>query len=262
MKERKKKGYELREADRKLKQKEERRQMSKKEQKEARREDKRRKQKKRARNKEFARVTYVFVGLFLVMMGYLCYFNVVKSRDMIRNSHNARLDSLAERVVRGKILDKNGKVLAQTTTSEDGTETREYPYGNMFAHVVGYSDKGKSGLESEMNFELLTSNAFFLEKIAKEFKDEKNIGDNVVTTLDVDLQEAAYDALGSSKGAVVVLEPDTGKILAMVSKPDFDPGSVTENWESLNTNEEAVLLNRVTQGHYVPGSSFIIVTAL
>ena len=262
MKERKKKGYELREADRKLKQKEERRQMSKKEQKEARREDKRRKQKKRARNKEFARVTYVFVGLFLVMMGYLCYFNVVKSRDMIRNSHNARLDSLAERVVRGKILDKNGKVLAQTTTSEDGTETREYPYGNMFAHVVGYSDKGKSGLESEMNFELLTSNAFFLEKIAKEFKDEKNIGDNVVTTLDVNLQEAAYDALGSSKGAVVVLEPDTGKILAMVSKPDFDPGSVAENWESLNTNEEAVLLNRVTQGHYVPGSTFKIVTAL
>lgn len=64
-----------------------------------------------------------------------------------------------------------------------------------------------------MNFELLTSNAFFLEKIAKEFKDEKNIGDNVVTTLDVNLQEAAYDALGSSKGAVVVLEPDTGKTL-------------------------------------------------
>ena len=48
----------------------------------------------------------------------------------------------------------------------------------------------------------------------------------------------------------------------MVSKPDFDPGSVAENWESLNTNEEAVLLNRVTQGHYVPGSTFKIVTAL
>ena len=59
-----------------------------------------------------------------------------------------------------------------------------------------------------------------------------------------------------------MLEPDTGKILAMVSKPDFDPGSVAENWESLNTNEEAVLLNRVTQGHYVPGSTFKIVTAL
>ena len=210
MREGRKNGYEQREADRRMRQDIKRQNMTRKERKEAKKREKKRLKAKRARNKEFARVTYVFVGLFLVMMGYLCYFNVVKSRDMIRNSHNARLDSLAERVVRGKILDKNGKVLAQTTTSEDGTETREYPYGNMFAHVVGYSDKGKSGLESEMNFELLTSNAFFLEKIAKEFKDEKNIGDNVVTTLDVDLQEAAYDALGSSKGAVVVLEPDTG----------------------------------------------------
>ena len=70
------------------------------------------------------------------MMGYIAYFNVVKSREIIRNSHNARLDSLADRVVRGKILDKNGKVLAQTNVSEDGTEIREYPYGDMFAHVV------------------------------------------------------------------------------------------------------------------------------
>ena len=165
MKERKKKGYELREADRKLKQKEERRQMSKKEQKEARREDKRRKQKKRARNKEFARVTYVFVALFICMMGYISYFNVVKSRDIIRSPYNARQDSMADRVVRGKILDRTGKVLAQTNVAEDGTETREYPYGNMFAHVVGYTAQGKSGLESVENFELLTSNAFFLEKL-------------------------------------------------------------------------------------------------
>lgn len=262
MKERSRKSYELREADKKRRQKEERREMPKKERKKARKEDKRRAKKKRARNKEFARVTYVFVTLFLVMMGYICYFNVVESRDIIRNSHNARLDSLADRVVRGKILDKNGNILAQTNVAEDGTETREYPYGNMYAHVVGYTDKGKSGLEADMNFELLTSNAFFLEKIQKEFQDQKNIGDNVVTTLDTTLQEAAYDALGSSKGAVVVIEPDTGKILAMVSKPDFDPAAVASNWETLNANEEAILLNRATQGHYVPGSTFKLVTAL
>lgn len=196
------------------------------------------------------------------MMGYISYFNVVESRDFIRNSHNARLDSLADRVVRGKILDQNGNILAQTNVAEDGTETREYPYGDMFAHVVGYTDKGKSGLESEMNFELLTSNAFFLEKIQKEFQDQKNIGDNVVTTLDVTLQEAAYDALGSSKGAVIVMEPDTGRILAMVSKPDFNPETVASNWEELNENEDGILLNRVTQGHYVPGSTFKLVTTL
>ncbi len=205
----------------------------------------------------------MFVALFIAMMGYIAYFNVVESRDMIRSPYNVRQDSFAERVVRGKILDRNGKVLAQTNVAEDGTETREYPYGNMFAHVVGYTANGKTGLESLENFELLTSNAFFLEKIKQEFQDEKNIGDNVVTTLDTELQEAAYDALGSYRGAVVVMEPSTGKILAMVSKPDFDPNTVAENWESLSTDSEnSALLNRATQGQYAPGSTFKIVTAL
>ncbi len=196
------------------------------------------------------------------MMGYIAYFNVVESRDMIRSPYNTRQDSYADRVVRGKILDRTGKILAQTNVSDDGTEKREYPYGNMFSHVVGYTAKGKSGLESVGNFELLTSNAFFLEKLQKEFQDQKNIGDNVVTTLDVDLQQAAYNALGSKKGAVVVMEPDTGKILAMVSKPDFDPNSVAENWDSLNSGEESVLFNRATQGKYAPGSTFKVITTL
>lgn len=204
----------------------------------------------------------MFVAIFLVMMGYIAYFNVERSREVIRSPYNARQDSYADRVVRGKILDRTGKVLAETSVAEDGTETREYPYGKMFAHVVGYTTNGKSGLESVGNFELLTSNAFFLEKLQKEFQDKKNIGDNVVTTLDVDLQQAAYDALGSSKGAVVVIEPDTGKILAMVSKPDFDPNTVADNWESLNSGDESVLLNRATQGKYAPGSTFKVVTLL
>ena len=184
------------------------------------------------------------------------------SEMCIRDSYNARQDSYADRVVRGKILDKDGNVLAQTNVSEDGTETREYPYGNMFAHVVGYSVQGKSGLESVENFELLTSNAFFLEKIKNEFQDKKNMGDSVVTTLNLELQEAAYDALGNYKGAVVVMEPSTGKILAMVSKPDFDPNTVAENWDFLNTDQDSVLLNRATQGQYAPGSTFKVVTAL
>lgn len=195
-------------------------------------------------------------------MGYITYFQVARSRDIIRSPYNARQDSYADRVVRGKILDKDGNVLAQTNVSEDGTETREYPYGNMFAHVVGYSVQGKSGLESVENFELLTSNAFFLEKIKNEFQDKKNMGDSVVTTLNLELQEAAYDALGNYKGAVVVMEPSTGKILAMVSKPDFDSNTVAENWDFMNTDQDSVLLNRATQGQYAPGSTFKVVTAL
>lgn len=196
------------------------------------------------------------------MMGYISYFNVAKSREVIRSPYNGRLDSYADRVVRGKILDKSGKILADTKVLEDGTEVREYPYGSMFAHVVGYADKGKSGLESIANFELLTSNAFFLEKLVTEFQDKKNIGDNVVSTLDVTLQEAAYKSLGNSKGAVIVMEPSTGKILAMVSKPDFNPSKISSQWDSLNSSEESVLLNRATQGLYAPGSTFKVVTLL
>lgn len=205
----------------------------------------------------------MFVALFIGMMGYIAYFNVVKGSEIVRSPYNARQDSMAERIVRGKILDKNGNVLAQTNVSEDGTETREYPYGNMFAHVVGYVDQGKTGIEALSNIDLLTSNSFFLNKIKNEFQDKKNMGDNVVTTLDAGLQEAAYDALGGYRGAVVVMEPSTGKILAMVSKPDFDPAGVADNWDYLSTDEEnSALLNRATQGQYAPGSTFKVVTAL
>lgn len=213
-------------------------------------------------NKEFARVTYMFVTLFLVMIGYLVYFNVVKSKEVINSPYNVRQDLLADRVVRGKIVDNKGEVLAQTVTDESGRETREYPYGDMFTHVVGYASKGKYGLESVQNFNLLTSNAFFLEKLAKEFQGEKNIGDTVVSTLDADLQQAAYKALGNNKGAAVVMEASTGKILAMVSKPTFNANMVEENWGALNSDPDSSLLNRATLGQYAPGSTFKLVTVL
>ena len=171
------------------------------------------------------------MALFLVMMGYIVYFNAVRSKAIINSPYNVRLDSMADRVVRGKILDQEGNVLAETVVSEDGTETRKYPHGDMFAHVVGYDVMGKSGLESTENFHLLTSNAFFLERVVKEIREEKNIGDNIVTTLDTKLQKKAYDALGNYKGAVMVMEASTGKVLAMVSKPTFNPNTITEDWE-------------------------------
>ena len=175
----------------------------------------------------------MFVGLFLVLLGYIGYFQVKKSQDIIRSPYNARQNSNAKRVTRGTIVDKNGNVLAKTDTAADGSETREYPYGNAFAHVVGYNVQGKSGIESLGNYDLLTSDENFLIKLKNEFQDKKNMGNTVVTTLDADLQEAAYQALGDKKGAVVAMEPKTGKILAMVSKPDFDPNTVEENWNSL-----------------------------
>ena len=74
--------------------------------------------------------------------------------------------------------------MAQTIVGEDGTETRYYPYGSMFAHAVGYDSNGKSGIESFGNFSLLRSHAFFLEQVLNGIQDKKNQGDNIVTTLD------------------------------------------------------------------------------
>jgi len=220
---------------------------------------------KKFRNKEFARVTYLFVTLFLALMSYIVYFNIVRAKTIVNSPYNERQDAFADRVIRGSIVDRNGNVLAQTSVGEDGSETRSYPYGAAFAHVVGYSypSTGKSGLESVENFELLTSNAFFVEKLMNEFKDEKNMGDTVVTTLDADLQQAAYNALGANKGAVVVMEAGTGKILSMVSNPTFDPNTVEADWAALNADDtNSPMLNRATQGQYAPGSTFKVVTAL
>lgn len=210
-------------------------------------------------------MTYFFVILFMALMVYLVYFNVFEAKKIVNSPYNERQDNFADRVVRGKITDRNGNVLAQTQIAEDGSETREYPYGSLFAHVIGYSSSqfGKTGLESMANFELLTSNAFFVEKVKHEFQNQKNMGDTVVTTLDAGLQQAAYDALGENRGGIFVMEPATGKILAMVSKPDYNPNEVDDVWYVLNSDEEnSPFLNRVTQGLYCPGSTFKIVTAL
>lgn len=219
--------------------------------------------KKTSTDKSILFVTYIMVGLFVGLMGYFGYFLQVQSETVINNSYNARLDSFSDRIIRGEILSNDGTVLAKTNVAEDGTEVREYPYGSLFAHVVGYSDQGKTGLESLANFYLLSSHMNLVEQAVNELSDTKNLGDQVVTTLDVGLQQAASDALGDRRGAVVVMEPDTGKILAMVSKPGFDPNQLSSQWESLisGDNTEAQLLNRAAQGVYPPGSTFKIVTA-
>ena len=91
---------------------------------------------------------------------------------------------------------------------------------------------------------------------------KKNPGDNVYTTLDVHIQQVANDQLDIYRGAIIVTEVSTGKILAMVSHPDFDPNTIPEIWDDLIDNDSStVLLNRATQGLYPPGSTFKIVTA-
>ncbi len=219
--------------------------------------------KKKKRGAAYIFVSYAFVLIFLLLVAHLIYFNV-KLKDDIQNSpFNKRQNSAAEYIIRGKIKSGDGETLAETEMDEDGHERRVYPKGRVYAHVVGYDSHGKSGIESRTNYQLLTSHSNPLDQIINEFKGEKNPGDTVVTTLDSSLQKVAYEALGDYRGAIVALDPETGAIRAMVSKPDFDPNEIADAWDSITADSSnSQLLNRATQGLYAPGSTFKIVTAL
>ena len=205
---------------------------------------------------------YLFLAVFLSMMIYFVYFQVCKSESFINSPYNSLQDLFSDHVIRGDIASADGKVLATTKVSADGTQTRSYPQGRMFAHAVGYAVNGKAGLENQENFSLLRSHEFFLKRIADDISDKKAQGDTVVTTLDAQIQQVAYKSLGNYQGAVIVMEPDTGKIIAMVSKPDYDPNTVKKDWSSLTAEGSTVLYNRATQGKYAPGSVFKILTTL
>ena len=217
-----------------------------------------------------------FAVVFAALFGWMCfYFTRTAIADKVKlfdNDYNKRDELLETRNRRGSIYASDEETLlasTETDLDEDGNvvQVRNYPFGNMYAHVVGYSKMGGSGLEEYFKYDLLHSNLPLSDKVRydnKENAEEKLYpGNNLITTLDPVLQEACYDAMGSYEGAVIVTEPGTGKVLAMVSKPDYDPNRIVENWDSLiSDNESGTLLNRVTQGLYPPGSTFKIVDCI
>ena len=215
------------------------------------------------RNIQMNTVAICYSIVFVAMAGYLVRFILVDSNTVVNNAYNAtRQEIVAAKTIRGDIVAADGTVLATTETTED-EETRVYPFGSYFSHVIGYASNGKMGIEKNANMYLVSSNISLNDKLADDIADEKHMGNTVYTTFNVDLQKAAYDALGVYDGAVVVTEPSTGKILAMVSKPDFDPNEIEAQWDTLIKKEgSSVLVNRATQGLYPPGSTFKIFTAL
>lgn len=219
---------------------------------------------KNVSRKTILSIVYIFVGLFVLMMGYFTYFLLAKSEGVINSTYNLRHDILAKRVVRGKIMSADGEVLAETITDEEENEVRGYPYGDMYAHVVGRVMRGRSGIEEAENITLLTSYSNSTGAIYNDIIGVKNPGNNVVATVNHELTKVAYDALGDDRGAVVAIDPKTGKILVMVSKPSYDPNEIDANWESLFQDEdnESPLLNRASQGLYPPGSTFKVISAL
>ena len=211
-------------------------------------------------NQEYNVVTYIFMVIFGAMILYMVYFLAFKSEDFINNEYNGLQTLFEEDVVKGDIITSDGYVIAETVVDAEGNSSRKYPYSEMFAHVTGYSSNVRTGLEKQLNFTLLRSNTFFVEQLMCELTNEKKMGDNVISSIRYDLQEAAYKALGRYDGAVIVMEPSTGKILAMVSKPTYNPNTIDKDWESLQ--EGSALYNRATQGQYTPGSIFKMMTLL
>ncbi len=215
------------------------------------------------KKRELWTIVYVFLAIFVAMTGYFVYEVQLGARAVVNDSHNTRKKDLAKQVIRGTIYAADGTVLAEEALDAEHNEIRNYPYRELFAHVVGFSQVGTTGVENAADIDLLTSNAPVSERLQKEMAGVRNTGDRIYTSLRPDLQMAAYQALGTYKGAAIVMEAKTGRILAMVSKPDFDPNTVSENWAEISEDEEeSPLVNRATQGLYPPGSVFKIVTLL
>lgn len=210
-------------------------------------------------------ISYFFLLVLIGLIAYLVYFHFSESRSFENSSYNRRrIELLSEKYIRGSIYSADGEILSYTDCLS-GKDVRVYPYSNVFSHVIGYSDNGGSGLEGAYHSVLLSSHTNIVSRARSLISGERINGDNIYTTLNSSLQQYCYNALGNNKGAVVIMDVETGAVLAMVSKPDYDPNDIVNNWDyytSDNDAVESILLNRATQGLYPPGSTFKIITAL
>lgn len=216
-------------------------------------------------NKKIIHVLILLCFMFLSILVYLTYFEVFQKDKIVSNSYNRRQWQQEDTTLRGSILDRNGVVLANSTMNEEKQE-RIYPYSNLYSQVIGYNSRsyGKSLLEAQYNKELLNiSELSPVLNLKNKLTGDQKTGNNLVLTLDHNLQVKANELIGDRNGAVVVMRPNTGELLAMVSKPDFDPSStkLSQNWQVMVESASHVFLPRATQGLYAPGSTFKVLTA-
>ncbi|HKX47786.1 MAG TPA: penicillin-binding protein 2 [Gaiellaceae bacterium] len=226
-------------------------------------------------NPQIVRLTYVALILVAVLVVMTTYWQTWAAASLAERQDNSIRRVAEFSIDRGLIFSfEPRKRLARNRQRVIDGRTlffRRYPYGPLAAHVVGYSTVGRSrtGLERSLNDFLTASNSSLstvFDKTLDELRGKPVQGNDVVTTLDLDAQEVANEALGSNCGAVVALDPRTGKLLVMASSPGFDPNLVEESFgriEQITADcaPAAPLLNRGSAGLYVPGSTFKVVTA-
>lgn len=218
--------------------------------------------------KENNRITWVLAilcGLFVIPILYLSYFQIFRAEEIKDHHANRRIWAGEDQILRGSIADRNGEILAYSERGEEGSQARNYKYGDIYAHIIGYSYRayGRYALEAEYNNELLDlreKNPISELQELLQSGDAK-YGNNLTLTVDHVLQQKAYSLLQGKKGSIALMNPSTGEVYAMASNPSFNPSTMDSEWEQIVESEDSPLLNRATMGLYAPGSIFKLITA-
>lgn len=206
------------------------------------------------------RVFWFFVLIFAALVWNIALFVAAEAEEAVSNPFNPRMAGAAD-VVRGSIYDASGTVLAHSIVSGSSL-LRSYPHGRDFVHVVGFDGFGRSGVENNIALTRASSQVWQRVQSLLSEGSEPIRANNLVLTLDAELSQLAARHMNGRRGAVVVMEPSTGKILAMTSYPNHDPNAIAANWQELIADySNAPLLNRASQGLYPPGSVFKITMA-
>jgi peptidoglycan glycosyltransferase len=207
---------------------------------------------------ELNRVTLVILAAFLVIVLSAAFWSVIQADSMLARSDNARNVIAEQRIRRGAIYDRDGIRLAYSQETKAGIMQRVYPYPQS-AGAVGYYSftYGTTGIEEAFNRQLRGDG---LRSAWQTFIDHAlhrpQRGSDVRSTIDLEVQLAAAKEMTGRAGAVVVVEVPSGRVLAMVSEPGYDPNTLDATWNALTRNEQtSPLLNRVTAGLYQPGGT-------
>jgi len=218
-------------------------------------------------NSRMARVFTMLAVAFIGIIGMLTWWQLIVAGELKQKDNNNQTAYYDQRVQRGFIETKDGfRVAGRGATkgsNGDTIWTRRYPRGTFLAHVIGYDTRGRSraGVERAMNDALTGSTRDLGAVVGLLDGDEQAIGDDVRLTIDSDAQKIAEQQLGNQRGAVVALEPKTGRVLVMASAPTYTPADIENNYGAVKDRRDSPLFNRATQAGYAPGSTFKLVTA-
>jgi len=216
-------------------------------------------------NARIVRLFTFITVLFAVLVGFTSWWSTLDADNLKDQRANKRPRFAAQQITRGRILDDDGGIIARSVRQGQGASAqyvRRYPRAGLWGHPVGYSfaEQGNSEFEQFHNRELIGEDSEF-SSIIDQIRGRKPVGHDVFTSLDPAAQQAAFDGLAGRSGAVVAIEPKTGRVRALASQPPYDPNRIPSDLADLNADPASPLVDRGTQSQYPPGSTFKLVTA-